>query len=261
MTKLAILSDIHGNLTALEAVLADVALHGVDGIVNLGDIVSGPLQAAGTLDLLMQQNITTIRGNHERQLLALLDAGQPLDLLSSDGFAAAQLSAAHIAWLRALPATQLLQGDILLCHGTPASDLAYWLETVVPGYARHGDAVANGVRPATPAEVAARLGDVTPALVVCGHTHVARIVASGASLIVNPGSVGLQAYDDEHPLPHVIESGLTSASYALVERRDGVWYATLRQVPYDHLAQARLAAERGRRDWAQALATGRALRF
>lgn len=103
--KLAVISDIHGNLLALEAVLADIAHQRVDQTVNLGDILSGPLQPAETADLLMAQDFLTIRGNHERQLLALLEPGAPvMDPLCSDGFAAAQVSAAQAGWLgRCLP--------------------------------------------------------------------------------------------------------------------------------------------------------------
>ncbi|MGD8106027.1 metallophosphoesterase family protein [Pantoea sp. FN0302] len=67
--KLAVISDIHGNLPALDAVLADIQSQGVDKIVNLGDIVSGGLFPAETADRLIPLNIPTIRGNHERQLL------------------------------------------------------------------------------------------------------------------------------------------------------------------------------------------------
>ena len=91
--KLAVISDIHGNLTALEAVLADIATQGVDQTVNLGDILSGPLQPAETADLLMARNFTTIRGNHERQVLALIDQGQPFDPLGTDGYTAGQFQA------------------------------------------------------------------------------------------------------------------------------------------------------------------------
>ena len=65
--KLAVISDIHGNLPALDAVLADIAAHRVEQIVNLGDILSGPLWAADTADRLMALALPTIAGNHERQ--------------------------------------------------------------------------------------------------------------------------------------------------------------------------------------------------
>jgi predicted phosphodiesterase len=168
--KIAVISDIHGNLLALEAVLADIARQGVDRTVNLGDILSGPLQPAETADLLMAQDFITIRGNHERQLLALLEPGAPApDSLGSDGFAAGKITTRQADWLRGLPAARVLEPGIRLCHGTPDTDLQYWLETVVPGFGKDG---ATGTRPATTHEVRERLGNEQHALVLCAHTHV-----------------------------------------------------------------------------------------
>ncbi len=256
--KLAVISDIHGNLLALQAVLADIARQGADQTVNLGDILSGPLQPFETAELLMAHHFPTIKGNHERQLLAVLDQPtEQIDPASTDGYAATQVSPVHAAWIKALPTSLALNSEVLLCHGTPDSDLQYWLETVVPGFAQ-GD--SPGVRAATAAEVQARLGSATRAVVLCGHTHVPRVMQCQAKhanmLIVNPGSVGLQAYDDLHPYPHVIENGAPHARYALLEKTGQGWHVDLRAVPYDHLAQARVAAQRMRPDWAYALATG-----
>lgn len=252
--KIAIISDIHGNLLALQAVLADITRQGVDQTVNLGDSLSGPLQPAATADLLMAQGFPTIKGNHERQLLVAraLPAAEA-DPLDSDGYAAAQVSAAHIAWLGALPTQFALNSDVWLCHGTPASDLQHWLETVVPGFGQHGN---PGVRAATADEVAARLGDCAYPVVLCGHTHVPRVVQCGQTLIVNPGSVGLPGYQGNHPFAYVIENGSPHARYAVLEKTGSGWQVDLRAVPYDHLAQARVAESRQRPDWALALATG-----
>ena len=67
--RIAVIADIHGNLGALDAVLADIEGQAVERTVNLGDVVSGPLQPCETADRLMNLAITTISGNHERQLL------------------------------------------------------------------------------------------------------------------------------------------------------------------------------------------------
>ena len=257
--KLAVISDIHGNLLALKAVLADIARQGVDQTVNLGDILSGPLQPAETAELLMAQNFPTIKGNHERQLLALLaPTAAAIDPATSDGYAASQLSPAQVAWLEALPVSLELNSDVWLYHGTPRSDVPYWLETVVPGFAQGN---GPGLRAVTPAEVAERMGSATHAVMLCGHTHVPRLVQcqtkDASVLIVNPGSVGLPAYDDAHPYPHVIENGAPHARYAVLEKTRQGWLIDLRAVPYDHLAQAKVATRRQRPDWGHALATGR----
>lgn len=243
--RIAALSDIHGNLAALDAVIADVARRGADLIVNLGDIVSGPLQPAETLDRLIPLGWPTIAGNQERQLLTL----SPEEMGASDAYAHARLSSAHRNWLSALPTTLRIEPDILLCHGTPDSDLIYFLD--------HVD--ERGARPATPGEVEARAGAADARLILCGHTHLARTYrrANGA-LIVNPGSVGLPAYDDLHPFPHMMESGGPQARYAIAERgADGMWSAELIAVDYDAESAAATAERRGRPDWAIALRTGR----
>src|SRR5690606_6397383 len=98
VVKVAVISDVHGNLRALEAVLEDIARQGVDLTVNLGDLVSGPLEPREALDRAMALDCPTIAGNHERTL-----SGDKPDLV--DGFAAAQLTEGQKAWIKALPRT------------------------------------------------------------------------------------------------------------------------------------------------------------
>lgn len=257
--RLALLSDIHGNLDALQAVLADVQRRGVDAIVNLGDSLSGPLCARETAALLMAQDWPTLAGNHERQLLTQ----GPGQWSASDAHAAAELGEAERAWMAGLPGTlELLGGEVLLCHGTPRDDLTYFLETVEPpppGCAPlRGGRPAAGLRPASAAEVAERLGPCRARLVACGHTHLPRAMRGpGGVLIVNPGSVGLPAYDDDHPCLHWVETGAPDARYAIAERRpQGHWQAELIALPYDAEPMARRAEQRGQPEWARALRTG-----
>ena len=257
--RLAVISDVHGNLAALQAVLEDIESQQVDQVVNLGDLLSGPLQPAETAQLLMTRGMVTIAGNHERQLLEIhARDGAPTDPATSDGYAAACLTAQHWAWLGSLPPVHQLAPDVLLVHGTPESDLVYWLETVVPGTGQNG---VGGLRTASPDEVRERAGSgaavASASLVLCGHSHVPRAVQSGTTLIVNPGSVGLQAYHAGYSHPHCMENGAPHARYALVERRGARWHARLCAVGYDWAAPSRLAQERGRPEWACALATGR----
>jgi predicted phosphodiesterase len=257
--KFAALSDIHGNLPALEAVLSDIAARGMQTLVNLGDIVSGPLWPAETAELLMPMQLPTLAGNHERQVLTQ----NPAQMSATDRHAHAQLRPEHRAWLASLPATLRWRDDVLLCHGTPTSDLQYFLETVTPDYQPGG---SPGVRAATPGEALARLGDalygVAHGLILCGHTHMPRCLKlADGRLIVNPGSVGLPAYEDDRPHFHLIETGTPQARYALLTRHDNGWQAELHSVDYDFEAAARQAERNGRPDWADALRTGRVGRF
>jgi predicted phosphodiesterase len=273
---IAVLSDIHGNLPALEAVIADARATGATRFVNLGDSLSGPLWPAETADLLMREDWPTIAGNHERQLLT-----HTLERMNaSDRFACERLSQAQLAWLAAQPQTLTLTpvpvpgstapqvvdkrlhriaggevdpgtkagmtevGTILLVHGSPRGDLEHLLHTVQP----------TGIRDATDAEIAERIGDTAAAFTLCGHTHVARIVTlADGRTVANPGSVGLQAYTDDHPAPYAVENGDPLARYALVRGIE----VELRAVPYDHLSAAAKAEREGRADWAVALCTGR----
>jgi putative phosphoesterase len=239
--RIAAVTDIHGNLPALEAVVADLEQRAVDMVVNLGDNVSGPLLPRETAQFLMAQPWVHLAGNHERQLLA------PGPRNASDEFARSQLAAMELAWLATLTPRVELTSEVLLCHGTPTSDVHYFLETVEPTHARA----------ATRREVDDRLGDVRRAVVLCGHSHVPRTVrASNGTLIVNPGSVGLQAYDEGHPYRHVVELGSPHARYAIIEHRAGTWTVSHLAVPYAHHSMAELAMSRNRPEWARALATG-----
>jgi len=241
--RLALLSDIHGNLAALEAVTADLRRRGVDQVVNLGDSLSGPLLPLETAQFLMAQDWLHLAGNHERQLLT-----QGIEQMGpSDAYAHAQLTAKEFDWIRSLPSSVRLSPDVFLCHGSPCSDVEYFLETLEEGV----------VRQATAAEVEARLAPELAPLVACGHTHVARVVHTRrGQRVVNPGSVGQPAYDDTHPVPHVIETGSPDARYAIVERLKDGWSVSLLSVPYDHAAMAQLARLRGRSEWEHALLTG-----
>ncbi|HNX50012.1 MAG TPA: metallophosphoesterase family protein [Thermoanaerobaculaceae bacterium] len=241
--RIAVLADIHGNLPALEAVVRDLTHRGVDIVVNLGDSLSGPLLPRETAHFLIAQDWIQIAGNHERQMLTQ----RPAEWCPSDAHARSQLSDRELAWMESLGSTRLVADDVLLCHGTPASDTEYFLET----------AETTGVRMATAREVEDRLSGVNAAVVACGHTHVSRSVRSArGQLIVNPGSVGVPGYDDTVPVPHVIETGSPDARYAIIEQHGAAWSAALISVPYDHRSMARLARQRNRPDWEIALLTG-----
>lgn len=244
--RFAAIADIHGNALALESVLIDIERAGIKQTVNLGDVFSGPLDAAGTAKLLEERDFPTLRGNHDRYLIEQ----NPADMGPSDRVAYNQLSPEHLDWLRALPASLTLWHEVYACHATPHTDDCYWMEQVEP----------NGtIRQSSLAELEGELnGEARTAdLILCAHTHIPRMARlSCGRLLVNPGSVGCPAYDDVTPYPHVMQTGTPNASYAILEKSTAGWDATFRSVPYDHAAAAALARANGREDWARGLESG-----
>ena len=247
----AILSDVHGNVRALDCVLDDVARRRIRRIVNLGDCLYGPFDPRPAADRLMGLDIPTVSGNEDR---ILLDAGFPLSqaagrsLTRTARFTRERLEPRHLAWIASLPLTTTVE-DALLCHGTPTDDTVYLLSRVSAGVL----ALRTGE------ELDSLLDAVAERLVFCGHDHTQRLAVRGEKLIVNPGSVGCPAYADDVPEAHIVESGSPHARFAIVRSSAGgalsvEWVA----VPYDAEAAADEALANGFPDWASWIATGRA---
>jgi predicted phosphodiesterase len=180
IASVAVLSDIHGVLPALEAVLAEPAVQDADRIVLTGDIAAGP-QPVPVLDRLvgLGERVTWVRGNADRELVQLArgetdDVGDPIA-----PWAARQLGADHVDWLDRLPYPVTLDvagfGDVMFCHATPRDD-----EEVV--------VVDSRLERWT--EILAGLSEQVMT-VVCGHTHMPFTRLAHGRLIVNPGSVGM----------------------------------------------------------------------
>jgi putative phosphoesterase len=248
MTKsIAILADIHANIWALDAVLSDVHRRGADVLLNLGDVLYGGLEPRATFERLQREDVLlTVRGNQDRQIYDASErerrSNPTLDFVIRD------LGVAAVEWLRSIPETAVFENEVFLCHGTPFSDETYLLEDVSSG------------RPLLKpeGEILRLLGDVRHPVILCGHTHIPRLVrlASG-QIILNPGSVGLPAYSDDQPVPHAMENYSPHASYAILTRANGGWDVAFHKVAYDHEKASQVAASRGRSDWATSILTGR----
>ena len=182
VASIAALYDVHGNLPALEAALADVEAAGAATIVVGGDVVPGPMPRE-TLDRLraLGPRARWLRGNTDRLVVAATD-GDPLAALPPAvreilRWTAARLDRSHRDFLAALPTSLALDvpglGAVLFCHATPRSD-----EEILTA--------------ATPDDVARpMLAGVTQRLVVCGHTHLRLDRTVDDVRIVNAGSVGM----------------------------------------------------------------------
>jgi predicted phosphodiesterase len=169
------LYDIHGNIDALEAVLADPRAASPDVVLVGGDVVPGPF-ARATLDRLSELTPRWVRGNGEREVAESVDEDGPPppdDIVrQTAAITAAELGDDRARALGELPLTVALDG-VLFCHATPRAD----------------DELLT--RLSTPERWARALGDVDGGLVVAGHTHQQDDRTVGATRFVNAGSVGL----------------------------------------------------------------------
>lgn len=244
--SIAVMSDIHGNRWALEAVLADISRRGIRDMVNLGDSLYGPLDPRGTAQILMELALPTVRGNEDR---IILDDPERHPDSPSLPFVQASLDREHRQWLQELNFTMPAFEDFFLCHGTPETDSDYLLREVLE----------TGCRLLPAAVVARRLQAIAQPIVLCGHDHLPAVLrlADGRH-VVNPGSVGLPAYRDGLPFPHAMETGSAHARYSIVTRLQTGPLVEHIAVPYDWQSAAAAATRNGRPDWADFLASGRA---
>jgi putative phosphoesterase len=165
--RIAVLNDVHGNLPALEAALADVEAAGPDLVVVGGDVAAGPFpREALELLLALDERVRFLRGNCDRE---------------PDAFATARLTSEQLRFLAALPLTLSLDvaglGPTILCHGSPRSDM---------------EIVTRLTPDARLAQIGAEVGEDT---IVTGHTHVQYDRRAVGKRWVNAGSVGMP-YED-----------------------------------------------------------------
>lgn len=210
--KIAIISDIHGNVIALEAVLKDLKEQGgADQIVFPGDMVSFGPAPAETLAILRQLNNTYfLLGNTDRYLLertypsTLTDNNWQSQLLYSFHWTAERLGSEGFDFLHTLPRFQVLQAgcyQLLAVHGSPRSD-------------------EEGLTPKTTLEDLEAMSIASQvAILVSGHTHVPMDRLMGDLRVLNAGSVGLP-FDGDPRACYVIISNLAAeGSRAAVEFR------------------------------------------
>lgn len=181
-TTVAVLSDVHGVLPVLDAVLEEPDVRAADLVVVTGDHAAGP-QPTAVLDRLLDlgDRALLVRGNADRELVALArgEPGAVREAHPVDVWAAGQLTGAHVRLLADLPHPVTVAvdgfGPVLFCHGTPRDD---------------EEVVLVDTRLTRWAEVLADVPDDVRT-VVCGHTHMpfARLV--DRRLVVNPGSIGM----------------------------------------------------------------------
>ena len=126
--RIAVLSDVHGNLEALDAVLDDIARQGVEATVALGDFLSGPSDPLGVADRFIELDLPSVRGNHDRYITDGREEDWHIDALVRG-----MMDERQHAWLATVPATAVFAQDVFLCHGTPRDDNTSFMDGMVGG--------------------------------------------------------------------------------------------------------------------------------
>ncbi|HZX57869.1 MAG TPA: metallophosphoesterase family protein [Mucilaginibacter sp.] len=245
METYAIISDIHGNSLALKAVLLDIKSRGIEKIINLGDHFFGALEPEGVASILRENEMLCISGNTDREILQSIDTDfnkEGMDRVKAD------LSQQSISWLRKLPKTKTLDDLFFVCHGTPESDDEYLLEKVTE----------KGVFVYNDEELVKKTEHIKERIVLCGHSHVNRVVyLSNDKIVLNPGSVGLPAYLGNGEYRFAMESMTPHAKYAIAKANDDA--ISIEQVlcAYDWHKASEAARKNGNEKWANFLLYGR----
>lgn len=220
--RVALISDLHGNAIALEAVLRDITRVGVDRTICLGDTATLGPSPIEVLGMLRDLGIPCITGNHDAFLLepALLASyTQAPPVIAAVDWCRQMLPVWAFDFLRAfVPGIDVDLGagvSLQLFHGTPRSHMEDLLAT------------------ASPEQVDAMLGERRATVMAGGHTHVQMLRQHRGTLLVNPGSVGA-------PFKEFVDHGpptiMPYAEYATVEAEGGGVQVTLRRVAVDKRA-------------------------
>jgi len=207
--RLAILSDVHGNASALQAVLKDIHAAAPDALYNLGDTVWGAADPGRAWALQAQYAPPSVRGNTDERV-----SGQRAGKEVMRDWLRSQLPADAPPHLSTLPTfLDVAGGEVRLAHGSPRDP---WEALMLTETGR-----GEQERPATFAELRERLNNFAGQLCIVGHTHREMLTVVGGVTVVNAGPVSRQ------------KDGLPLARWVLLTRHNGSWNVEYRRVPYD----------------------------
>ncbi|MFW6449300.1 MAG: metallophosphoesterase family protein [Halobacteriota archaeon] len=206
--RVGLISDLHGNLPALEAVLEDMPP--VDAMLCAGDVVGYYPWPGACVDEMRDRDVPTVMGNHDRATTGATPFAFRGSAQAGIAYAKEHLDAEQLAWLRALPDDRVeLDGRVRVVHGHPLDPDRYTY----------------------PEEVSPAILMDEPVLVL-GHTHVQFERAVDGGLVVNPGSVGQPRDDDPRAAyavldPEALEVQLHRVSYDIERTQAAVHEAGL----------------------------------
>lgn len=207
--KLAIISDIHGNQIALEAVLADIKRVGVDQIICLGDIANVGPHPSQCIDIVRDLNCPVVQGNHELYLLGRFENGdwRTSPIWAGMRWSRQQLRPDQMAYIDSLPYQYEMGGNgrthATFLHASPLSQYR--------GFMPHHDDAA----------IAERMNGLDNTTLFCGHTHLPLYRPWSNAWLVNVGSVGM-------PI-----DGTPTAKYVIATRLKQEWHVQYRMIEYN----------------------------
>jgi putative phosphoesterase len=234
--RFALLSDIHGNIAALESVVSSIQKKNIQLVYNLGDSIYGPLWPNETANYLRESKMKSILGNGDFDVLN----NQSRNRTMNDNLN--ELSEINKKWVMDLP-QKIIDDDVTIFHGTMNSMYEYLFEyiqnEIVKIYEKE--------------ELKEKIYGIMTKYIGCGHSHIERIMTINDQIILNPGSVGLPAYSDDMP-KHKMETWNNKAKYIEVNENEIV----INYIEYDYRSAAKQARKNNREDWAYSIETGRA---
>ena len=244
--RTAILSDVHGNAIALRAVVEELDAGGIERVVCLGDVCQGGPEPETCVDLLQERGWPTVLGNADAFVLDPSTAQGSSEAVSERQLEVRQWTYERLgssrrdviaAYAPTISAQLGDRRDLLGCHAIPAD----YHSVVLP------------VAPED--EFRAAFGGTGADVVACGHIHLPYVRRIGASLVLNPGSVGL-GYDQEQVADDVRFDAW--ASWVVVSSHDGRLSLDFRRTPFDaqavadvHLSTGMPYGDEYARAWAQ----------
>ncbi|XPV70137.1 MAG: metallophosphoesterase family protein [Halarcobacter sp.] len=243
--QIAILSDIDSNVYALQELIKDIKSRNIEVVLNLGDMFYGPIAPRATYDLIRESKFINICGDQDRKILeASLDQLEKNPTLK---YVYEDLGEEVLYWIQDLQFEKIIGGTYYMIHGTYFDDTQYLLEDVSSGE----------VKLRSDEEIIRLTDNIETPFIFCGHSHLPRVhKLNTGQIVINPGSVGLQAYEDELPTKHKMENHTPDASYTILTVEDNQYSIEQVRVAYDFEKAAKKAEENGRVDWAYALRTG-----
>ncbi len=246
--QIAIISNIKSNIYALQEVIKDIRNRNIEVVLNLGDMFYGPIEPRATYELIRENKFINICGNQDREILeaslAQLEENPTLRYAYED------LGEEVLYWIQDLQFEKIIGGTYYMIHGTYFDDSQYLLEDI-----------SNGeVKLRSDEDIIKLTDNIETPFIFCGHSHLPRIhkVNSG-QIVINPGSVGLQAYEDELPIKHKMQNHTPDAAYTILTVEENQYSVEQVRVAYDYEKAAKKAEGNGREDWAYALRTGEVL--